>query len=459
MVVNVPGPNTEPFALDVAAAASAIRGGGLSAVELMESLLSRAERLEPKLQVWVTLDEERALADARASDEALAAAGPTGPMHGVPVGVKDIYYTAGMKTTACSPIFADSVPDFDAATVARLRQAGAIIMGKTVTTEFACMDPSPTRNPWNVEHTPGGSSSGSAAGVSARIFPAAMGSQTAGSVLRPASYNGVVGMKPTFGRISRYGVMPVAWSLDTMGFFSRTVEDAGILLDVLAGHDSRDPASSDTDVANYGSAARHATSPRVGVVGGLFHERADAETRGHFDAVIERLSRAGAEVENAELDADFEALLAAHRIVMSVEAASVHESDFATRADDYGPKVRGLIEAGMITPAVAYVKAQRVRHRFRVAVEATTDRYDVLATPSTPAPAPRDLSSTGDPVFQTPWTTCGLPALTLPTGLSESGLPLGLQLASAPFAETTLLSAARWCEEALGVGLTPPGVL
>ena len=452
------GPITDPSRLDVSTAASAIRDGALSAVELMESLLSRAREFEPRLRVWVTLDEDRALADARASDEALAGTGPAGPLHGVPVGIKDIYYTASMKTTACSPIFADFVPDFDAATVARLRQAGAIIMGKTVTTEFACMDPSPTRNPWNTAHTPGGSSSGSAVGVAARIFPTAMGSQTAGSVLRPASYNGVVGMKPTFGRISRYGVMAVAWSLDTMGFFTRTVEDAGILLDVLAGHDPRDPASAQTDLADYGSAARNPVPPRVGVVGGLFRERADAETREHFDGVVDRLSRAGAEVEDAEVDADFEALLAAQRVVMTVEAASVHEADFAARPDDYGPKVRGLIEAGLLTPALAYVKAQRVRHRFRVAMEAVASRYDVLATPSTAAPAPRDLNSTGDPVFQTPWTTGGFPAITLPTGLSKLGLPLGLQLASGPFAEVTLLHAARWCEEAVGVSLTPPDV-
>ena len=190
---------SEPFELSAAQAASAIRDGRLTAVELMESLLARSAALEPSLRVWVTLDEEAAMAAARRADEELRRDGPAGPLHGVPVGVKDIYNTSDMKTTSGSSMYADFQPDFDSTAVALLRRGGAIVMGKTVTTEFACADPSPTRNPWNAAHTPGGSSSGSAAGVAARMFPVALGSQTAGSVVRPASYNGVVGMKPTFG--------------------------------------------------------------------------------------------------------------------------------------------------------------------------------------------------------------------------------------------------------------------
>ena len=234
---------SEPFELSAAQAASAIRGGRLTAVELMESLLARSAALEPSLRVWVTLDEEAAMAAARRADEEMRRDGPAGPLHGVPVGVKDIYNTSDMKTTSGSPMYADFQPDFDSTAVALLRRGGAIVMGKTVTTEFACADPSPTRNPWNAAHTPGGSSSGSAAGVAARMFPVALGSQTAGSVVRPASYNGVVGMKPTFGLISRYGVTPVSWSLDTMGFFCRTVEDAALALSCLAEHDPNDLVS------------------------------------------------------------------------------------------------------------------------------------------------------------------------------------------------------------------------
>ena len=447
----------EPFELTVAEAGVQMRRGQLTPVELMESVLARARSTESSLRVWVTLDDDAALAAAERSNEELEQSGPRGPLHGIPVGVKDIYYTKGVRTTACSPIHADFVPTYDATTVALLKRAGAIIMGKTVTTEFACMDPPPTRNPWDPAHTPGGSSSGSAVGVAARIFPTALGSQTAGSVLRPASYNGVVGVKPTFGRISRYGVMPVAWSLDTMGFFTRTVEDAAILLDTLAGHDPKDHSSSPDPVPDYHEDLEsQATAPRIGVVRQIFHDRADPEVRDHTDRVVNRLRKAGAEVEEASVAVDFERLLSAHRTIMSVEAAAVHEANFKARPHDYSPNLRILLGVGTLTPAVTYVQAQRIRRQFRREAEETARRYDVLLTPSTPSAAPRDLDTTGDPVFQTPWTTCGLPAISLPSGLSKSGLPLGIQLASAPFAEQKLLAAARWCENTLGVDLSPP---
>ncbi len=438
--------------LTVTQAAALVRQRQLSPVELVEALLARASALEPALRVWVTLDAEGALKAARE----LERHGPRGPLHGIPIAIKDIYYTRGLRTTACSPIYADFVPEYDATTVALLRKAGAIIMGKTVTTQFACGDPPPTRNPWNAAHTPGGSSSGSAVGVAARIFPAALGSQTAGSVVRPASYNGVVGLKPTFGRISRHGVIPVAWSLDTMGTFTRTVEDAALLLNVLAGHDPNDASTSASPVPDYTKAlASLDRPPRIGLLRQFFYDRADAETRQRTDAVVERLGRQGARVEEIRVPSDFDTLLAAHRIIMTVEAAAVHQASFSARPDDYAPNVRGVVEAGMLTPAVAYVQAQRLRRRFRLEMERAIQPFDVLLTPTTPTPAPRDLSTTGDPVFQTPWTACGFPAITLPTGLSASGLPLGLQLVAAPFAEERLLAAARWCEEALEVRLAP----
>ena len=448
---------TELHRLSVAEAAKEIREGRVSPVALMEALLSRAETMEPALNVWVTLDPEAALELARASERTLGRDGGTGPLHGVPIGVKDIFYTKGVRTTACSPIYADFVPDYDSTIVARLKQAGAIVMGKTVTTEWACMDPSPTRNPWNAEHTPGGSSSGSAVGVAARIFPTALGSQTAGSVLRPAAYNGVVGLKPTFGRISRYGVFPVASSLDTMGFFTRTVEDAALILNVLAGHDPSDDSSSKSETHDYrGALTDDVQPPRIGVVGQLFHDRASDEIRLHTERIVARLAGRGASVDRVTLAADFDALLSAHRTVMNVELADVREADFGARPDEFGPKVRGLIEAGMAAPGVEYVQAQRVRAEFRRAAAEAMESFDVLLTPATAAPASSDLTTTGDPMFQTPWTTAGIPAITLPSGLSESGLPMAIQLASAPFAERTLLASARWCEEVLDVSLTPP---
>ena len=445
------------YELTIAQAAEAIRARRISAVELMESLLARSRALDPSLRVWETLDEEEALDGARSAQAEIEARGPQGPLHGVPVGVKDIFNTKGVRTASGSRIYDYFAPSFDSTAVARLKAAGGVMMGKAVTTEFASFDPPPTRNPWSERHTPGGSSSGSAAGVAARMFPAALGSQTSGSVLRPAAYNGVVGVKPTFGRISRYGVTPVAWSLDTVGYFTRTVEDAAIMLDALAGRDKRDAASSTEPVSVYAEdVARDQGPPRIGVVRGFFLERADHETAGHIEDVLGRLSRAGAAVEDGALSYDFDTLLAAHRIVMNVESAVSRGRDFAARPDDFSPKVRSSVEWGMMTPGTAYVQAQRHRSAFRREVVGLARRFDALLTPTTPAPAPRDLTTTGDASFQAPWTTAGLPAVSLPSGLSASGLPLGVQLVAAPFTESRLLLASSWCERVLGVSLSPP---
>ena len=227
----------EPRDLTIAQASQAIAGGKLSPPELMESLLEQIRELEPSLKAWVTLDEEAALRSARDAEAEISSGGPRTPLHGIPIGVKDIYYTKGVLTTAGAPQYRDFIPGYDATSVAKLKDAGAIILGKAVTTQFADGDPSPTFNPWHREHTPGGSSSGSAVAVAARMCPAALGSQTGGSTLRPAIYNGVVGLKPTYGRISRYGVVPFAWSLDTVGIIARTVNDTALLLQAMAGHD------------------------------------------------------------------------------------------------------------------------------------------------------------------------------------------------------------------------------
>jgi aspartyl-tRNA(Asn)/glutamyl-tRNA(Gln) amidotransferase subunit A len=416
----------------------------------MQSLLERSRDQDPVLRVWETLDEDAALEAARRSERALSKNQTGGRLHGVPLGVKDIFYTQGVRTSSGSPIYADFVPDHDSTAVARLKEQGAIVMGKTVTTEFASFDPPPTRNPWGLDHTPGGSSSGSAAGVAARMFPAALGSQTAGSVLRPASYNGVVGFKPTLGRISRYGVFPVSWSVDTLGYFTRSVEDAALLLDVLAGHDPLDTASSQVPVESYRKAAEAGTKPpRVGLVREYFFERAEPGVRNHTERVASALADAGARVEEVRVQADFDDMLAAHRVVMSVEMAAVHQRVFETRADDYAPHARETIEAGLIFPGITYVQSQRIRRRFRRSLEKAVIGFDILLTPTTATPAPRDLSTTGDPGYQTPWTTVGFPTITLPCGLSADGMPLGIQLAAGRFSESRLFAAARWCEAVL----------
>ena len=449
----------EPFELSVAQAASLIRDRNLSPVELMESLLSRTLALEPDLRVWATLDPDAAMDLARKREWELEVRGSLGPLHGVPVGVKDIFYTRGMKTTAGSPIYAEFVPDYDATAVALLKRAGAIVMGKTVTTEFACNDPPPTRNPWNFSHTPGGSSSGSAVGTAARMFPAALGSQTAGSVLRPGAYNGVVGLKPTFGRISRFGVIPVSQSLDTVGTLTRTVEDAALLLRVLAGPDSSDSSSAPEPIPDY---VKLLTSrdkpPRLGLVRRFFYEESSHEVRSNFDEVAARFSEAGADVSDVDCGANFEALLTAHNVVAGAEAAAFHKEKFLERPHDYAPNVRSMLEDGILVTVVDYLHAQQVRNAFRKEMEEVVRGFDALLCPTTPTPAPDDLSGTGDPAFQKPWTNCGFPSITIPSGLSESSLPLGVQLASGPFADAPLLATAHWCEQVLGVDLRPPQV-
>ncbi len=423
----------------------------------MESLLARIKRLEPSLKAWVTLDQESAMVAARTSEEELRRDGPHGLLHGVPVGLKDIFYTAGIKTTACSELYADFVPTYDATCVSRLKAAGAIALGKTVTTPYAASDPSPTVNPWDPEHTPGGSSSGSAVAVAARMCPAALGSQTVGSTLRPAAYNGIVGLKPTYGRISLLGVIALGWSLDTVGILARSTEDTALLLQAMAGHDPGDPASSTEPVPDYlGGLERLERPPHIGLVRDFFYERAQEGVRAHTDAIAQRLAKAGAVVDEIELPASFIDNEAAGNVTFKVEAAAVHEADFRAGPHRYPPLTRAMIEEGMEISAVEYAQSQRVRAEFRRDIKETLGKVDVLLTPSTPTPAPRDLTTTGEKHFQGPWTTAGLPSISLPSGLDGSGLPLGIQLVGTWYAEEGLLAAANWCERALGAVPAPP---
>ena len=448
---------TELHRLGLAESGRAISEGAASSYRLVEALLERIERLEPQLTAWVTIDREGSLAAASALDKELESSGSRGPLHGVPVGLKDIFYTKDLKTTACSPIYQDFTPSYDATCVARLREAGMVVLGKTVTTEFATSDPSPTHNPWNVEHTPGGSSSGSAAAVAARMCAGALGSQTGGSTCRPAAYNGVVGLKPSYGRISRHGVIPVSWSLDTVGILVRSVEDSALLLQAMSGHDPSDPGSSTAPVEDDVTGLDHSPDkPRLGLLREFFMEVCYPEVHEHTESVVQALENAGAMVEEVELPESFETCFPSHNIVMNVECAAFHEANYKVRPDDFGPKLRANIETGMLVPAVHYVQSQRHRRRLSVDLNALAARYDALIMPSTPTPAPRDLNTTGDPVFQRPWTSAGLPTVSLPSGLSDSGLPLGVQLAGTRFGEPKLLAVARWCERVIGFDLEPP---
>ena len=443
--------------LTVAEAAAQIRAGTLSPVALAESLLTRIDALDGDLMAWVTIDRDAVLAAAQQRESAVRQGEPLGPLHGVPVGLKDIFYTAGMLTACGSKVYADFVPAFDATATAKIKAAGGIILGKAVTTEFATSDPSPTRNPWNLAHTPGGSSSGSSAAVAAGMVPAALGSQTGGSTCRPAAYNGIVGLKPTYGRISRYGVAPVSWSLDHVGILTRTVADAALMLTALSGEDANDPGSLREPVPDFiAQMQAHDRPPRIGLVRQYYQDYATAEIWAHTEAVANRLAEAGATVEELPLPDSFARVHSFQRIVMNVECAAFHQANHRTRAADYGPRIRGGIEMGLIMPPAVYQKAQRLRRQFRADLNRLAGQVDVVMTPATPAPAPRDLNTTGDAAFQQPWTAAGLPTVVVPTGLSELGMPMAVQFGGPWAQEGQVLGAAQWCERVAGLQQAPP---
>jgi aspartyl-tRNA(Asn)/glutamyl-tRNA(Gln) amidotransferase subunit A len=424
-------------ALGVRDAAARVHAGEVTAVALVEACLAKIRTLDPTLHAWAHVDAEGARAAARALD----AGGARGALRGVPIGVKDIFHVQGMPTTAGSRPFAHSRPSTDAISVARLRAAGAVILGKTHTTEFAFRDAGPTRNPWNPSHTPGGSSSGSAAAVAARMVPAALGTQTVGSVLRPAAYCGVVGYKPTHGLVPADGVIPLAWSLDHVGVFARSVADVALVLGVLTGR-GLDPVP--------------VGAPRLALVPELL-ERATPEMATHVRALADRFAAAGAKVTELKLPPEFATLHAAGQRVLEVEAAAYHRETFARHEKDYGTHVAEMIRLGLGHTAVDYVGANRARLAFREAVMPLLAAHDGLLSPTAPSTAPEGLAFTGDASLCAPWSSAGVPSISLPSGVSAtSRLPLAVQLVQAAGADARLLGVAAWCERVLAAMPAPP---
>jgi len=441
---------SEPWELSLSDAAAAIASGRLSPLELLDATLARIERVEPRVQAWARLRADDARAAVRQPADSRASGTRPGPLHGIPVGVKDIFYTEGVETSCGSKIMAGFVPSYDATSVARLRRAGAVILGKTHTTEFASFDPSPARNPWALEHTPGGSSSGSGAALAARMCHGALGSQTSGSICRPAAFCGVVGLKPTFGRVSRYGVHPLAWTLDHPGPMARTVRDVAMLFDAVAGPDPNDPSTVPAPPVSGAVAALDdprgrdagARGLRVGVPDRYFTDGLDPEGAAAYREALRALGDLGCRVQDVRLPELFEAAMDAHEIIHNVEAAAVHADTYRARPGDYGHKLRAIIETGFHVPAPAYVRAQQIRTLLIGAMRALLRDVDVLATPSAPGPAPAGRASTGSPVYNRPFSFLGFPSITVPCGFTKSGLPLGLQFGGRPFEEITLLRAA-----------------
>ena len=445
----------------------------LSPVELVRAQLARIEALDPALSAFVTLTADQALADARAAEAALRRGDP-GPLTGVPVAYKDLYATRGVRTTAGSALLADWVPDHDATCVARLARAGVVMLGKLITHEFALgiQFPGhrfrPARNPWNPAHIPGGSSSGSGAALAAGLVAGSLGSDTGGSIRGPAAFCGIVGLKPTYGRTSRAGVVTLSWTLDHTGPMARTVEDTALLLQALAGHDPADPASSRAPVGDYVAAlGQPIRGLKVGVPRDYFHDGLDPEVARAFEEALATLRGLGAVVEDVEIPHIWDAW--AFMAILLAEAFAYHERDLRERPDLYGEVLREKMLAGALVTASEYVQAQRLRARLTDAMAAVLRRVDVLATPTTPKPAPT-FAAVHDPGFpfarsnMAPFNMTGLPALALPCGFSASGLPLSLQLAGRPFDEVTVLRVGHAYEQATAwhrrrPPLTPRGVI
>jgi len=412
-----------------------------SAVEAVTNALAEIERTEPLVKAWVHVDAAAAREQATGIDQHTSA---NQPLAGLTVGIKDIIDVAGMPTVAGFTPFADRIATSDADVVQRLRTAGAVIIGKTTTTQFALADPTPTRNPWNLDYSPAGSSSGSAAAVAAGHVDLALGSQTAGSTLRPASFCGIVGFKPTFGWASRTGMIPLADSLDTVGLFARDVMSIARLFDALA----------DPDVERAGE-IEPAAPPRIG-----FWEDAASlatdEVHNLVDAALARAIQSGVSVEPVTSPADYRDLLAIHHVIMLVDAAAAHEKLFQTHVNAYGPRIRMAIETGSAIAAHTYARAQLLRREYRDQAVRDWSRVDVVALPTAETPAV-PLDTTGSPALQAVVTMFGLPSISIPAGLSQDGLPVGLQLvATSPNGNASLLRVAAWFERLLDDLPTPP---
>ncbi len=436
-------------------ASAALRRGELSPLELLTTCLERIDQYEPHVQAWVFVDREYARVQAESAAAELRQNRWRGPLHGIPIGIKDIMDVFDWPTAAGSRLWAQSVARQDATVVRRLRQAGAVLLGKTVTTQYASFDPPPTRNPWNPGRTPGGSSSGSAAAVACGMCLGAIGSQTGGSITRPASYCGVAGCKPTFRRVSTAGVLPLARSMDHVGPIAGCVRDLATLLQVIAGSDPQDPECSNRVVPEYGLACCGPTPPRLGRLRGLFAELAEPAMHKLLDRANQQFREQGAAVSEVALPAGFAEVVPCHRTVMAVEAAAYHGVRLHRHPEDYGPKIRSLLQEGLACPAPEYARCKELQRQLAREMLPCFEEVDALLTPATTGPAP-DRATTGDPAFNSPWSFTGLPTVSLPAGRDADGLPLAIQLVGRPWGEAELLSVAAWCEEVLGLAKSLP---
>lgn len=438
----MPDPSREPLhALSATALAQGLHDGAFTAEAVAQSCLAHIAAREPELRAWAFLDPGQLLAQARAADRRRAAGLPLAALHGIPVGIKDIIDTADMPTENGTPLHAGRRPAADALIVTRLRAAGAIIAGKTVTTELATYAPGKTRNPHDPRHTPGGSSSGSAAAVAAGMVPLAVGTQTNGSVIRPASYCGVYGFKPTYGLIPRNGVLKQSRALDQIGVFARSIEDVALLAAQLIGADPGDPDTLAVMPPSPLDCAMPASPPRFAFIRTPFWDRMDRDAQAAIEHLLSGL--AGHVEETALPDAALKAW-DSQRTVMEADIANNYAAEWDRGRDRLSPSLCAQIERGRATAPAAYRQALAQIPPVTAALAAMFADCDAILTPSTMGAAPHGLGSTGDPAFCTLWTFCGMPAINVPLLRSATGLPLGVQLVGPRMGDAGLLRAARW---------------
>ncbi len=451
--------------LTIQEAGGLLKNRSLSPVELTTAFLDRIDDLDPKLNAFITVTSELALSQARQAEAELAAGHYRGPLHGIPIALKDLFDTAGIATTAGSRVFANRIPEKDGTVTARLRDAGAVLLGKLAMSENAAGGPDVSNpfpvpnNPWNLEHGAGGSSNGSAVAASAGLAMGAMGSCTRGSIRAPASFCNVVGLKPTYGRVSRHGVVPLSWTLDHAGPITPTVEDAAIMLGAVAGYDPADPTSSSEPVPDYTSALDGGIKGlRIGVPRHYFFDESmpsvQAEPLALADRAIGELEKLGAIVEEISIPA-LAISDAAALVILLGEGFAFHERNLAEHPELYGELNLAEFRVGGLFSMAEYVQAQRARNVLKQQYADALTRVDVIASPAFAVVAPRHDAGPGTavtdmPSYTGPYNLTGLPAISVPCGFTDAGLPSGLQLAGRPFEEATILRAAYTYEQATG---------
>jgi Asp-tRNA(Asn)/Glu-tRNA(Gln) amidotransferase A subunit family amidase len=424
-------------------ASEAIQAGRMTSEELVSACLERIAAIEERIGAWTHLDADHALKQACEADRIQQDGQALGPLHGIPVGVKDIFDTSDMPTEDGTVLHAGRQPQEDATAVALLREAGAVILGKTVTTELAVYAPGKTRNPHDPERTPGGSSSGSAAAVAAGMVPLAIGTQTNGSVIRPASYCGVYGYKPSYGRISRHRVLQQSRPLDQVGVFARTIEDAALIAQQIMVFDDRDP---DTQLRARPAlietvAAEPPFNPRLAFVKTPVWDQAQTDTKEAISELVAHLDENAGEVDLSDI---FNDAVEQHRVIMEADLARSFEQEYASGKDKLSSILREIIERGQKILAVDYNRAVSRIPEFNRALDKVFDWHDAILTPATTGEAPVGLESTGSPIFCTIWTLCGMPSITLPILQGSHGLPVGVQLVGSKGDDARLLRTARW---------------